>query len=154
MLAVAGARADETRDTVPAQSEQGNRPSFESVEKILDRALGLIGVRYKRGGTSAETGFDCSGYVAHVFREHLGFMLPRTSQEISREGAPVKKEELKPGDLGFFNTMRSSFSHVGIYLGDNRFVHSPRTGRSVRVEDMTQTYWARRYNGARRMPGT
>jgi cell wall-associated NlpC family hydrolase len=125
-----------------------------TADKLLERALGLIGVRYKRGGSSVETGFDCSGFVVHVFREHLGFLLPRTSQEISREGAPVTRDELKPGDLVFFNTMRSAFSHVGIYLGDNRFVHAPRTGRSVRVEDMRETYWAKRYNGARRLPGT
>lgn len=158
----APAMADDKTDTAANVPVSERKSEFAAaidhagaaVDKVLERALGLIGVRYKRGGSSIETGFDCSGFVVHVFREHLGFLLPRTSQEISREGAPVAREELKPGDLVFFNTMRSAFSHVGIYLGDNRFVHAPRTGRSVRVEDMRESYWAKRYNGARRLPGT
>jgi len=121
------------------------------LENLLDGALNLVGIRYRRGGGSVETGFDCSGYVGYVFREYLGLALPRTSYEIARLGSKIVDEELKPGDLVFFNTMRHSFSHVGIYLGDNRFVHSPRPGRAVRVEDMRESYWSRRYNGARRI---
>jgi cell wall-associated NlpC family hydrolase len=79
--------------------------------------------------------------------------LPRTSREISRTGEPVDKNELEPGDLVFFNTMRHAFSHVGIYLGDNQFVHAPRTGRAIRIEDLRDRYWAKRYNGARRIDG-
>jgi len=121
------------------------------IESLLHGALDLVGIRYRRGGSSVETGFDCSGFVGHVFREHLGLFLPRTSYEIAREGASVSQAELKPGDLVFFNTMRRTFSHVGIYLGDNRFVHAPRPGRAVRVEDMRESYWTRRFNGARRV---
>ena len=122
-------------------------------QEAINRALDLIGIRYRRGGTEPETGFDCSGFVGHVFREGLGLILPRSSKELSQEGETVAKDELKPGDLVFFNTMRHAFSHVGIYLGNNLFVHAPRFGGQVRVEDMRESYWAKRYNGARRVSG-
>jgi cell wall-associated NlpC family hydrolase len=125
----------------------------DGVANLLDGALDLVGIRYRRGGTSEETGFDCSGFVGYVFKEKLGLLLPRTSREISKVGEEVPKSELEPGDLVFFKTMRQTFSHVGIYLGNNQFVHAPRTGQSIRVEDMRQSYWARRYNGARRIEG-
>ena len=121
------------------------------VQRMLDGALGLVGIRYRRGGDSAETGFDCSGFVGFVVLENLGLRLPRTAREISQAGEPVAKTELEPGDLVFFNTMRRAFSHVGIYIGDNQFVHAPRSGQKVRVEDMRESYWAKRYNGARRV---
>ena len=116
----------------------------------LDNSLSLIGIRYKRGGQSPLTGFDCSGFVGHVF-QGMGLTLPRSAKEISQTGQTVEKDELKPGDLVFFNTMRRKFSHVGIYLGANLFLHSPRTGGKVRVDDMTKKYWTRAYNGARRV---
>lgn len=125
----------------------------DGVQKLLDGALELVGIRYRRGGSNAETGFDCSGFVGYVFRERLGLDLPRTSREISRVGEEVTRADLEPGDLVFFKTMRQAFSHVGIYLGNNQFVHAPRTGQAVRVEDMRSSYWARRYNGARRIEG-
>jgi len=131
----------------PAEGE----PYSERVRKMLDEALDLVGIRYRRGGNDADSGFDCSGFVGYVYRQTLGLVLPRTARDISREGEPVAKGDLKPGDLVFFNTLRHAFSHVGIYLGDNRFVHAPRAGKSVRVEDLTDRYWVRRYNGARRL---
>jgi cell wall-associated NlpC family hydrolase len=139
---------------VPAPQAQTEAPAEASgVQKLISDALGLVGIRYRRGGKDAETGFDCSGFVGYLFRERLGLDLPRTSRDISRAGEPVEKSELEPGDLVFFNTMRRAFSHVGIYLGNNQFVHSPRSGYSVRVEDMGDRYWAKRYNGARRVDG-
>lgn len=123
----------------------------DRVHSVIDRALGLIGIRYRRGGSSVETGFDCSGFVAHVFDSVAGLKLPRTTYEIARLGTDVARGELKPGDLVFFNTMRQSFSHVGIYLGDQKFIHAPRTGRNIRVEDMSGPYWTARFNGARRI---
>jgi len=123
----------------------------DGIQKVIDDALQLVGIRYRRGGDSAETGFDCSGFVGYVVREALGLVLPRTSREISRTGEPVPKTELEPGDLCFFHTMRDAFSHVGIYLGNHLFVHSPRPGQAVRVEDLRERYWAKRYNGARRI---
>jgi cell wall-associated NlpC family hydrolase len=132
---------------------QADAPRESGIQKLIADALDLVGIRYRRGGNDAETGFDCSGFVGYVFRERLGLELPRTSRDISRAGEPVEKSELAPGDLVFFNTMRRAFSHVGIYLGDNRFVHSPRSGYAVRVEDMRDRYWTKRYNGARRIEG-
>ncbi|MRR51380.1 MAG: peptidoglycan endopeptidase [Rhodocyclaceae bacterium] len=122
-----------------------------SVQTTLDSALDLIGIRYKRGGNSPETGFDCSGFVRHVFKEGMGIYLPRSSKEIAKTSEEVDKQELQPGDLVFFNTMRRAFSHVGIYLGDNKFVHSPRAGGKVRIEDLRERYWTKRFNGARRV---
>ncbi|MDR0380205.1 MAG: C40 family peptidase [Candidatus Accumulibacter sp.] len=121
------------------------------VQDLILKGLEFVGINYRRGGTSPDSGFDCSGFVQAVFRDALGEPLPRTVKEQSRVGDAVAKNELKPGDLVFFNTMRRAFSHVGIYLGDNRFLHSPRTGGEIRVEDMSQSYWVKRYNGARRI---
>ncbi len=122
-----------------------------SAQDAIDSALDLLGIRYRRGGSTPEAGFDCSGFVSHVFREGIGLVLPRSSKEMSKTGEVVNREELKPGDLVFFNTMRSAFSHVGIYLGDNQFVHAPRAGGRVRIEDLRDSYWVKRFNGARRV---
>lgn len=123
-------------------------------QQLVRRSLSLIGVRYRFGGTSPRTGLDCSGLVQHVFDEALGFPLPRRSEEMSREGTPVPLDGLQPGDLVFFDTLRRAFSHVGIYIGENRFVHAPSSGGRVRVESIASRYWARRFNGARRMTPT
>ncbi len=134
----------------------GDEPSlFEryttSAQDLVLKGLELVGINYRRGGTNPNTGLDCSGFVQVVFRDAVGKLLPRTAKEQSQVGDAVDKKELKPGDLVFFNTMRRAFSHVGIYLGDNRFLHAPRTGAEIRVEDMSQSYWVKRYNGARRV---
>lgn len=115
------------------------------------RAVGMIGIRYKYGGTAPENGLDCSGLVRYLFKEVWGTDLPRTSEEISRLGERVDTKELQPGDLVFYNTLRRGFSHVGIYLGDNKFVHSPSVGGQVRIENMDVSYWQKRFNGARRI---
>jgi cell wall-associated NlpC family hydrolase len=122
-----------------------------TAQDAIDQAMDLLGIRYRRGGSSPEAGFDCSGFVSHVFREGLGLMLPRSSKEMSKAGEVISRDELRPGDLVFFNTMRRAFSHVGIYLGDNQFVHAPRTGGRVRIEDLRDGYWLKRFNGARRI---
>lgn len=121
---------------------------------VLD-AMDFLGVPYRFGGTSVETGFDCSGFTRHVFETSIGFLLPRVSSEqaTSSNLLAVRQEELKPGDLVFFNTMRRAFSHVGIYVGNGKFVHAPRTGMRIRVENMSESYWLKRFNGARRVPG-
>ncbi|MCX7163000.1 MAG: C40 family peptidase [Betaproteobacteria bacterium] len=122
-----------------------------TAQDAIDQAMDLLGIRYRRGGSSPEAGFDCSGFVSHVFREGLGLILPRSSKEMSRSGQEISRDELRPGDLVFFNTMRHAFSHVGIYLGDNQFVHAPRSGGRVRIEDLRDGYWTKRFNGARRI---
>lgn len=123
----------------------------DSIRSLVGRSLNFLGVPYRFGGTSPMTGFDCSGFVGKVFADALGFGMPRTAAEMSEMGEQVTRAELKPGDLVFFNTMRRAFSHVGIYLGNNQFVHAPSSGGVVRVEDMRINYWAARYDGARRV---
>lgn len=150
-LAAQCALADESAIQAP-QTESEILRHDDGMQQIIDRALGLIGIRYRRSGDKPQAGFDCSGFVGYVFREGMGVILPRASREISKAGTPVSKDELEPGDLVFFNTMRRAFSHVGIYLGDHRFVHAPRTGESVRIDDLQGRYWVKRYSGARRMP--
>ena len=115
------------------------------------RAVGMLGIRYQRGGTTPENGLDCSGLVRYVFKEAWGTTLPRTAAEISTLGEHIDRAHLQPGDLVFYNTLRRGFSHVGIYLGDNRFIHSPSSGGEVRIENMGLAYWKKRFNGARRM---
>jgi cell wall-associated NlpC family hydrolase len=89
--------------------------------------------------------------VQYVFKQTLGMVLPRTSFDMGVTGKSVSVTDLLPGDLVFFNTMRAPFSHVGIYIGENRFIHAPRRGKNVEIVDMTGSYWQQRYNGARRL---
>lgn len=131
-------------------SPEPRAPQSVATELVV-RALDLLGVNYRWGGNSPETGLDCSGLVRHVFSEAAGLVLPRRSEEISRAGTPIARSELRPGDLVFFNTLRRTFSHVGIYIGDGRFVHAPSSGGAVRVERISGPYWASRFNGGRRL---
>ncbi len=120
-------------------------------QEVLMSALSLTGIQYKYGGKTPETGFDCSGFVRYVFSQATNLTLPPTARAIAQIGKTVKKEELQPGDLVFFNTLKSAFSHVGIYMGDNKFIHAPSSGKTVRVESMKDGYWAKRFNGAQRL---
>jgi cell wall-associated NlpC family hydrolase len=122
-----------------------------STRGLASTALNFLGTKYKYGGETPYTGFDCSGLVAYAVEKSLGLKLPRTSAEIAQEGKSIKQSELKKGDLVFFNTLGRRFSHVGIYLGNKQFVHAPRAGAVVRVENMDISYWKKRYNGARRL---
>ena len=123
----------------------------DKAQEVLIQALSLTGIQYKYGGKSPETGFDCSGFVRYVFSQATKITLPPTARAISQMGKTVKKEELQPGDLVFFNTLKSAFSHVGIYMGNNKFIHSPSAGGKVRVENMDNSYWKKRFNGAQRI---
>jgi cell wall-associated NlpC family hydrolase len=123
----------------------------DNTSGLVVTAMGFLGVPYKRGGNSAETGFDCSGFVRAIYEQTVGLLLPRRADQQAAATQAIDKKELQPGDLVFFNTMRRKFSHVGIYVGDNKFIHAPRSGAEVRVEDMGVSYWARRFNGARRV---
>lgn len=126
----------------------------ESVQVVLFKALSLTGIRYSYGGKSPETGFDCSGFVRYVFAQAANLSLPHGARAISQLGQAVPREELQPGDLVFFNTLRSAFSHVGIYLGEGRFIHAPSSGGGIHIVNMHDRYWATRYDGARRLqPG-
>lgn len=121
---------------------------------LATTALNMLGIKYRFGGGAPSTGFDCSGLVIYAAEKSLGLKLPRRSAHIAKQGASVKRNELQQGDLVFFNTRGHRNSHVGIYLGDRKFVHAPRTGSVVRVESMDVAYWRNRYNGARRLAPT
>ena len=130
--------------------------AFDEIATARTRELALhalshIGVPYRFGGTSPEAGFDCSGLVQYVYDRGAGVVLPRNTQALSEVGAPVPVEALEPGDLVFFDTQRRPYSHVGIYLGDHRFIHAPTTGGQVELVDLRERYWQSRYNGARRL---
>lgn len=135
-------------------AQQVRDKATDMASELVLSAMNFLGVPYRRGGSSQESGFDCSGFTRHVFENSVGLILPRRASEQanSPDLVPVKKNELKPGDLVFFNTLRHTFSHVGIYIGDDKFIHSPRAGGQVRVEDMRQAYWQQRFDGARRAP--
>jgi cell wall-associated NlpC family hydrolase len=120
---------------------------------LVITAMGFLGVPYRRGGNSAESGFDCSGFVQAMYQNTIGLVLPRRANEQAAATQKIDKQELQPGDLVFFKTMRHAFSHVGIYVGEGKFIHSPKPGAQVRVEDMGASYWQRRFNGARRVLG-
>lgn len=148
--------------TMPAlAAEPVSNESSTALTKLQDftsraselalHAMSLIGIRYKYGGTTPENGLDCSGLVRYLFKEAWGKDLPRTSEEISRVGEKIDTHELQPGDLVFYNTLRRGFSHVGVYLGDNKFIHAPSGGGQVRIESMDMSYWKNRFNGARRI---
>ena len=123
-------------------------------EELINRAMQVIGVRYRWDAELPQSGLDGSSFVGYVFKDKLGFLLPRKSTQMSRVGKPINRDELQPGDLVFFNTMRLTFSHVGIYVGDNKFIHSPSKGTSVRVDDLSSLYWDKRFDGARRLDGS
>jgi cell wall-associated NlpC family hydrolase len=142
--------------TAAEQIRKDEQPSFlerytNAAQDVILQGLKLVGVRYRLGGNNEDSGLDCSGFVRLVFKDSIGASLPRTAKEMSEVGQQIDASQLKPGDLVFFNTMRRTFSHVGIYLGDNHFMHAPRTGAEVRVESMDSSYWVQRYNGARRI---
>jgi len=118
---------------------------------LTSYARSLSGTPYRYGGNSPDTGFDCSGFVGHVFKHTLGISLPRDARQISRQGQAVKLAQLQEGDLVFYDTNNQRFSHVGIFLGDDRFIHAPSSGGSVRIENMGSDFWQKHYNGARRI---
>ena len=133
------------------QIDQVRQSVTLKASELVVNAMGFLGVPYKRGGNNAETGFDCSGFVRAIYQQSVGLLLPRRAEEQAAATQTIAKNDLKPGDLVFFNTLRRAFSHVGIYVGDNKFIHSPKPGAEVRVENMGLSYWQTRFNGARRV---
>jgi cell wall-associated NlpC family hydrolase len=141
--------------TTPDMDSVGTQPPAESAQTIAKRnditffALGMIDTGYRFGGKNPEAGFDCSGMVAYVFREAAGIRVSGSAADIAKRGREIDKEALQPGDLVFFNTLGRPFSHVGIYIGDGRFVHAPSTNGKVRIDRMSNKYWAKRLEMAR-----
>jgi cell wall-associated NlpC family hydrolase len=155
-LVLAGCAAPPGKIAVPRTKVILTERAFDEISTARTRelafhALSHIGVPYRYGGASPDTGFDCSGLVQYVYARGAGVALPRNTQRLSEVGAPVPTDALEPGDLVFFDTLRKPYSHVGIYLGDQRFIHAPTTGGHVELVDMRQRYWQSRYNGARRL---
>lgn len=141
----------------PHRAESGSFPvdaapaSAELGAEVVVQAIGVLGVRYALGGGSPEAGFDCSGLVAFAYFRAARQALPRTTFDLSRTGVRIDPHDLQPGDLVFFNTRQRPYSHVGIYIGEQRFIHAPSSGGTVRIEDMRRRYWSHRFDGARRM---
>ena len=139
---------------LPSSAQTTVRRFSDGASELVLSAMNFLGVRYRRGGNTVEDGFDCSGFTRHVFENSVGLLLPRRADEQAKlaQLTTVNRDDLRPGDLVFFDTMRRTFSHVGIYVGDGKFIHAPKPGAAVRIEDMRVAYWAKRYNGARRAP--
>jgi hypothetical protein len=144
-------RLEEVRVNMAGRMSEGAVQMKTRASELVMNAMGFLGVPYRRGGSSVDTGFDCSGFVKAMYEQTLGLMLPRRANEQAAATQKIDRRELQPGDLVFFNTLRRTFSHVGIYIGDNKFIHSPKPGAQVRVEDMGIPYWKSRFDGARRV---
>lgn len=134
-----------------SQMDQVRQKVTNKASDLVVNALGFLGVPYQRGGNTAETGFDCSGFVKAMYEQTVGLILPRKAEQQAAATQQIDRSELQPGDLVFFNTLRRAFSHVGIYIGDGKFIHSPKPGAQVRVENMGLSYWSHRFDGARRV---
>ena len=131
--------------------DQVRQSVTNKASELVVNAIGFLGVPYRRGGNTAESGFDCSGFVKAIYEQSVGLILPRRAEQQASATQNIDKKDLQPGDLVFFNTMRRAFSHVGIYVGDGKFIHSPKPGAEVRVESLSLSYWQRRFDGARRV---
>ena len=146
-------RSVQTRLPVPPDPAPAATPAilkFSPVQLLTDLANGLRNIRYKRGGRNPATGFDCSGFVRYVFHQGIGADLPNTSAAQFRTGQVIARDAMRSGDLVFFRTRGKRVSHVGIYLGDGRFIHAPSSGKTVGVSSLSEHYWSRRFVGARR----
>lgn len=152
-LAMNSAVAKDATDQVNANSTLAVRlQAFKEISReITSEALSALGIKYRYGGNSPSTGMDCSGFVKYVFEKAWGKNLPRTTGEQFHVGEKIAKTELQPGDMVFFKTIRNRISHVGIYLGNNEFIHAPRRGEKIRVESINENYWDKRFTGARRI---
>ena len=137
-------------NTQPALESFRRQPGF-GLPELAFTAISSVGIAYHHGGTSADAGFDCSGFVRAIYEQGLGVVLPRRAIDQARATLSIDASELEPGDLVFFNTLQEAFSHVGIYVGSGKFVHSPRSGMLVRLESMSNGYWQQRFDGARRV---
>ena len=139
----------------PASSQSSSKRtaalSRREADELIGNAMGLLGVSYRFGGSSASSGFDCSGFMQHIFRKTMQINLPRTSAEQAKMGVAVSRSELQPGDMVFFSTSRGRISHVGLYIGNNRFIHAPRTGKSIEITSLGNKYWNSKYVTARRV---
>ena len=135
------AAPDSVRDGVPADAT--------AMEVVL-YALGLLNINYRWGGANPESGLDCSGMVSYIYKQAVGMNLPHNAAAMAQLGKEIDRKELEPGDLVFFNTRNKPFSHVGIYIGEDRFVHAPRTNSYIQVSSLKSGYFSSRFESARR----
>ncbi len=139
-------------NSIPVRADETLNPAPPTHAELAIFAMGLIGSVYKFGGDDPNTGMDCSGFVRYVYHEVAGVTLPHSAAAISKISTIIHKAQLKPGDLVFFKTMKKAFSHVGIYLGNNRFIHAASSKSGVvMISSLDDAYWAHKYDGARRL---
>jgi Cell wall-associated hydrolases (invasion-associated proteins) len=131
--------------------EEGVFDTGDVRQSVVTAAFNYLNIPYKYGGNNYVSGFDCSGLVMTIYRQVANKTLPRTTASQAAATTTIKRSELEPGDLVFFNTVGRRFSHVGIYVGDNKFIHAPRTGTQVRIDSINSGYWDKRFTGARRV---
>lgn len=143
--------ANESYRSTGESSSSSRAISKSDADELLSNAMGLLGVAYRFGGTSPTTGMDCSGFMQYIFRKTFAINLPRTSAEQAQMGTYVPRAELQKGDLVFFRTAGNRISHVGMYIGNNRFIHAPRTGKSIEITSLSNSYWNSKYATARRV---
>lgn len=154
MFCVAISTSTAWAEELPAAEVAPNPAAASAIDQntwsLVQNALGWLGVPYRRGGKSADHGFDCSGFVGAVYKKTFDLVLPPSALTISKIGQPVSFAELRIGDLIFFNTLRRPFSHVGIYMGEGRFIHACSTANQIKVDNLDQ-YYKKRINGFRRI---
>lgn len=140
-----GPRSSASTETIA----QASRPVSEKGTEVVFYAMGLIDTGYRFGGKNPEAGLDCSGMVSYIYGQAAGLRVQGSAADIARNGKPIDRAELRPGDLVFFNTLNRSFSHVGIYIGETRFIHAPSTNGRVRIDRLSDSYYAQRFQAAR-----
>ena len=134
---------------LPAPAVEDRRAVSEKGQEVMLYALGLIDTGYRFGGKNPEAGLDCSGMVSYIYHRAAGLRVTGSASDIARQGRPVDRSRLQPGDLVFFNTRNAPFSHVGIFIGDDRFVHAPSGNGRVRIDQLSARYYAQRFEAAR-----
>jgi len=128
---------------------QASRPISAAGSEVVLYALGLIDTGYRFGGKNPEAGLDCSGMVSYIYGRAAGLIILGSAADIAHQGQPVSRNALRPGDLVFFNTLGRPYSHVGIYIGNERFIHAPSSNGRVRIDQLSSNYFAQRYEAAR-----
>lgn len=134
--------------TAPSKAQVGLKDRKKATDVIMT-AFGLIDIGYRFGGANPDAGLDCSGLVIYVYERATGLKLPHNAAQIADVTRPIERHALQPADLVFFNTQNRSFSHVGLYIGDNRFVHAPNSRAKVKVSSLDDRYYAAHYEAAR-----
>lgn len=148
-LLLAACGTPSQRPSGPETIAQQPLPVSEKGNEVAFYALGLLDIGYRFGGKNPEAGFDCSGMVSYIYGRVAGIKIQGSAADIARNGRPIERSLLRPGDLVFFNTRHQPFSHVGIYLGDARFIHAPSTNGRVRIDRLNDSYYAQRFEAAR-----